>query len=205
MEITRGTILCLRPERELSVRHLSDKLKEAVLFFCAQVVRKPNDEVAGPWAQFDVEYMMQGCHTPPPPPPHGIPPCLSSGWLSCLSLLLSPSGLVWPRPLPRGVGPVVFLVGWPRPACRGQCVLLWNGTIRRGPACFLAGCCSVTYHFRAISRQFFAAAHVLLALGPAFERNCARYSLRRLRCCGSMPALSSSRGGCCRLLVVTSS
>ena len=66
---------------------------------------------------------------------------------------------------------------WQRP--------LWNGTMRRGPACFLAGCCSVTYDFRAISRQFFAAAHVLLALGPAFERNCARYSLRRLRCCGS--------------------
>ena len=59
-------------------------------------------------------YMMQGCHTPPSPTTPWYPP------LPVLALLLSPSGLVWPRPLPPcGVGPVVFLVG-PAPPVGGS-------------------------------------------------------------------------------------
>ena len=59
VEITRGTILCLRPEHELCPASIClTKLKEAVLFFGAPVVRKPSDEVAGPWAQFDVVLLV---------------------------------------------------------------------------------------------------------------------------------------------------
>ena len=64
--------------------------------------------------------MMQGCHTPPPLPTPWYPP-LPVKWVVVLfGLLLSPSGLVWPRPLPScGVGPVVFLVG-PAPPVGGS-------------------------------------------------------------------------------------
>ena len=67
-------------------------------------------------------YMMQGCHTPPPPATPWYPP-LPVKWVVVLfGLLLSPAGLVWPRPLPpppRGVGPVIFLVG-PTPPVGGS-------------------------------------------------------------------------------------
>ena len=41
---------------------------------------------------------MQGCHTPPPPPHPMVSPLACQ--VGCSVLLLSPSGLVWPRPLP---------------------------------------------------------------------------------------------------------
>ena len=54
-------------------------------------------------------------HPRSPPPPSPWYPPLPVKWVVVLfALLLSPSGLVWPCPLPPcGVGPVVFLVGAP--------------------------------------------------------------------------------------------
>ena len=74
-------------------------------------------------------YMMQGCHTPPPPP---------TPWYPCLPVkrVVVLFGLVafpaWsclassPPPLWSGA---CGLLGWPRPACGGQCVLQRYGMV----------------------------------------------------------------------------
>ena len=59
------------------------------------------------------EAVIYDAGLPHPPPPTPWYPPLPVKWVVVLlALLLSPSGLVWPRPVPPcGVGTVVFLVG----------------------------------------------------------------------------------------------
>ena len=73
--------------------------------------------------------MMQGCAAPPLPPTPWYPP-LPVKWVVVLFGLVA--FLIWsclassPPPLWSGV---CGLVGWPRPACVGQCVPQRYGTV----------------------------------------------------------------------------
>ena len=104
--------------------------------------------------------MMQGCHTPPPPATPWYPP-LPVKWVVVLfGLLLSPAGLVWPRPLP--------------PPWSGACDLFWLAPPRLWEAVCSTevwyGCCRlllVMSSLRALSPPPPVGWGLVVLVGPA--------------------------------------
>ena len=125
-------------------------------------------------------YMMQGCYTPPPPPHPMVSPLACQ--VGCLVLLLSPSGLVWPRPLPHcGVGPVVFLVGPAPPVGGSVFCMVWLLPLVSGHV--IVTCL--------VPSPPCGVGPVVVLVGPA-------------RLCGAVCS-TEIWYGCCRLLAVMSS